>query len=113
MKRLGHEMWKYMKMVLDRDGIEYEYDEKTGEVHSGMSARRFKEALEDAFCEKQRDETPDGSIPVYSLKTLHNPEKLRRLKKLNGTGCFVVLGKDVDAYMKEWGIKPTTEEEEN
>lgn len=98
MKRIGGEMYQYMKIVLDRDNIQHEYHPDTGEIISSMSARRFKEALEDAFCEKQKAER-HSRIPVYSLRTLKNKEKMNRLMKLNGTSSFVVLKKDAAEYL--------------
>lgn len=98
MKRIGGEMYQYMKIVLDRDNIQHEYRPDTGEIVSSMSARRFKEALEDAFCEKQKADR-HSRIPVYSAKTLRNKKKVERLMKLNGTTSFVILHKDAYEYL--------------
>lgn len=101
MKKIGGRMWPYVKAVLDRDDIQYNYEQDTGLVNAEASARRFKEAVEDAFCEIQFKKS--GSvIPVYSLKTVKNPEKLKRLQKLNGTDSYVLLSKDIEKYYRDF-----------
>lgn len=103
--KLGENMWRYLKSVFERDGIDqYTYDASTGEVKADISARRFKEALEDAFCEKQSQEYYDGHIPVYSLKTVKNRKKMNKLQKFYGLRSYVILDKDVEKYRREFGI---------
>lgn len=101
MKRIGNEMWCYLEIVLKRDEIPYEYHKESGYVETHISARRFKEAVEDAFCEKQRSESL-GNIPVYSLKTMKDKEKVKRLMKINGSRSFVILRKDAHEYAKRY-----------
>lgn len=104
MKRIGEKMWPYLQKVLDRDNIHYLYDPNTGEMNANVSARRMKEALEDAFCEKQSQEYYGGNVPVYSLRTLKNRKKLKRLQEFYGRRSYVILKKDERRYRQEFGL---------
>lgn len=104
MKKIGNKMWPYVKHVFDRDNIHYLYDPNTGEMNASVSSRRMKEALEDAFCEKQSQEYYDGNIPVYSLRTLKNRKKLKRLQEFYGRRSYVILKKDEQRYRQEFGL---------
>ena len=94
-------MLPYIISVLKRDEIPYEV-EKGCIISAPISNRGFTEILEDALCEKQRDET-ECKIPVYSYRTIRNPEKFSRLKKLNGKKGFHVLQQDIPKF-KEAGM---------
>lgn len=96
----------YIKCVAYRDGysVEFkmEFDENDVPVAEyaeiGADESVKEEFLEDVQCE--RESVLHGGIPVYSLRTVSDPEKLSRLTRLNKTDVFVMLRKDEEAYLK-------------
>ena len=56
--------------------------------------------LEDAECEYERS-LHRSNTPIYSFRTLMNPEKFQRLKLLNAAyHGFGILSKDVERFEK-------------
>lgn len=104
--KAGKDNVPYIKIVAYRDGYrlrfrwERENDEDCTDWVAEIDADEAvkEEFLEDIECEKESAEH-DG-IPVYSLRTVTNPEKLERLEKLNQTDVFVILKKDEERYLK-------------
>ena len=95
-------MLPHVQTVLVRDHISYQIKQECiskGEESVRLllpetSNREFTVILEDALCEKQREET-QSKIPVYSYRTLRNLEKRNRLMSLNGMKSFHILRQDV------------------
>lgn len=93
---------KYLKMVLKRDHIPYQFEKNNGRdyVWVSLSCRQYRILREDAECEYEREQHT-CNIPIYSLHTLRNPEKLKRLKELNSDfNSFGILSKDVEKFEK-------------
>ena len=95
----------YFKIVAYRDGYDIEFtmegeddDCLTDIAVIGADETVKEEFLEDVKCEKQS--TAYGGIPVYSLRTVSNPEKLERLMKLNHTRTFIPLKEEADVYLE-------------
>lgn len=101
-RRVSKTMLPYVKYVLERDQINfvcYEEAELSNCIVSlAVSNRRFTEIIEDALCEKQRDET-FCKTPVYSLRTIKNKNKRDRLMQLNQKKGFHILKKDMERYL--------------
>lgn len=93
---VSKKMKPYVQFVMERDKIPFEFStNKKGYVLSfNGSNKDFTEVLEDALCEKQREES-NSTIPVYSYNTLKNEKKRNRLMKLNRRKGFVVLRSDI------------------
>lgn len=91
----------YFEKVCMRDDIEYKIlspNKKGVDVLiKDISDRKFKVILEDSICERERKKNKND-IPVYSLRTIKNKEKIKRLMKINQKSCFHVLSKDIDKY---------------
>lgn len=95
-------MLPHVQKVLVRDHISYQIKQECvskGEESVRLllpetSNREFTVILEDALCEKQREET-QSKIPVYSYRTLRNLKKRNRLMSLNGMKSFHILRQDV------------------
>ena len=96
----------YIKCVAYRDGYSVEFNLEGDEEEGDLSSVAVIEAdeslreefLEDVECEKQS--AAYGGMPVYSLRTASDPEKLGRLMKLNHTRAFVILKQDKDKFLK-------------
>lgn len=91
-------MLPHVQKVLIRDRIPYQIIKQEETVRLLLpetSNRGFTVILEDALCEKQREET-ESKIPVYSYRTLRNLEKRNRLMNLNGMKAFHILRQDVE-----------------
>lgn len=103
-KNVSMVMKPYVSFVLKRDHIPYqcEPDKENYKFWIPISNRRFTEVLEDALCEKQRRETW-SKTPVYSLRTLRNSQKMKRLIHLNGRKGFRILRQDKEKYMQYYG----------
>lgn len=96
-------MLPHLCKVLERDEIPYQEIRKEDQIQLYLpetSNRGFTVILEDALCEKQRDET-NSKVPVYSYRTLKNKEKLHRLQALNGKKGFHVLKQDMGKCQAE------------
>lgn len=103
MSKYKKTFWTFIKKVCERDQIPFKVDGETDdmvEVSITCSEDRLLEVLEDAMCERQRDETT-AKIPVYSYRTLKNKEKLHRLQALNGKKGFHVLRQDIEKCKEE------------
>ena len=88
--------WENIEFVCNRDDIGIGNVIEEGDfVYADIecSEERLEEVLEDAQCEAQSKETL-GHLPVYSYRTIKNPQKLHRLMKLNGRRGFYVLRAD-------------------
>ncbi|MCD8110012.1 MAG: hypothetical protein LUE14_07925 [Clostridiales bacterium] len=98
------DMMTYLEIVLKRDAVEYKKEETNGKtfVLSDVGEEEFEILLEDAECEAQRA-TYETGIPVYSYRTLTNPEKWRRLRKLNGMNGCHILKRDERKYFAAFG----------
>jgi hypothetical protein len=82
-------MRPYVIQVLERDNIPYSLQQLT--ITVPLTGNKFRVVMEDALCEKQRD----GSVlPVYSFRTLQNPQKFNRLRELNNKKGFYILERD-------------------
>ena len=95
--------WENIKFVCNRDDFGTGNITEEGDfIYADIecSEERLEEVLEDAKCEAQRNAT-QARIPVYSYRTVKNPEKLERLKKLYGKNGFHVLQDDVEKFRKE------------
>ena len=86
-------MMPYIIAVLQRDHIPFEIRPGEKIFLPETSNRGFTIVLEDALCEKQRENT-QNKLPVYSYRTIRNPKKLERLRKLNGRRGFHYLKQD-------------------
>lgn len=98
-RNVSKAMCPYIQLVLARDGIPYRYREKESGDYVffvACSNRRFTEAVEDAECEAQRAGTKHHT-PVYSLRTLKNPEKRNMLMEINNIRAYQVLDRDREA----------------
>lgn len=51
-------------------------------IWTPLSCRQYRVMLEDAECEYERS-LHRSNTPIYSFRTLMNPEKFQRLKLLN------------------------------
>ena len=96
----------YIKCVAYRDGysvvfeMEFNEDDEFQAQYAviGADEELREEFLEDVQCE--RESAMHGGTPVYSLRTVLNPEKLGRLMKLNNSRAFVILKQDEQDYLK-------------
>lgn len=96
----------FIKCVAYRDGYSVEFksvfnenDEHLADyAEIGVDESFKEEFLEDVECEKQS--AAYGGLPVYSLRTVSDPEKLGRLTRLNNTTAFVILKQDEDKFLK-------------
>lgn len=89
---------KNVKFVCNRDNISYEVKEEneksvTVEINARIDELEILE--EDALCEKQRNDI-GSKIPVYSYRTLINPEKKERLMKFYRHKGFIVYKPDLE-----------------
>ncbi|MCD8109249.1 MAG: hypothetical protein LUE14_04005 [Clostridiales bacterium] len=85
----------FAEEVLSRDRV---YFEKEGGMFTIQCDPEYLEILEeDVQCEKQRASTRHHT-PVYSLRTLRDPEKKQRLMAYNGRTDYQVLQKDKTEY---------------
>lgn len=103
-RKVSSVMEPYIKFVLKRDHIPA-HSWKEGDHYifaMNISSRRFTEVLEDALCEKQREKYLSNT-PVYSYRTLKNPEKLRRLMELNNRRGYHILKCDEKKYYASYG----------
>lgn len=98
-RKVSSAMKPYIEFVLKRDGIPYEAERESDYWMFTMSIsnRRFTEVLEDALCEKQRNQYK-SRIPVYSFRTLKNRDKLERLMCLNQKRGYHILKQDETKY---------------
>lgn len=93
----------FVAWVLERDGIPYTSREIEGigqytEFQTDISARRFRNVLEDAVCEKERRASPTPDIPILTYRAALNPVRMRALLTFYDMNCFVVLGTDQKKY---------------
>ena len=94
----------YIKLVAYRDGYGLKFNTegidddgrivRIAEIDADEEEKEI--FLEDIECEKES--ASYGGIPVYSLNTVADPEKLSRLMRLNGTRAYLMLKKDRKAY---------------
>lgn len=98
-RKVSSAMKPYIEFVLKRDRIPYEAKRESDYWMFTMSIsnRRFTEVLEDALCEKQRNQYK-SRIPVYSFRTLKNRDKLERLMCLNQKRGYHILKQDETKY---------------
>ena len=98
-RKVSSVMKPYIIFVLQRDEIPYICCKEKNCYYFFMSIsnRRFTEVLEDALCEKQR-ENYISRTPVYSYRTLMNRQKLHRLQTLNKRKGYHVLKADEKRY---------------
>lgn len=90
----------FAEEVLRRDRV---YFEKDGGMFTIQCDPEYLEILEeDISCEKQRAATRHHT-PVYSLRTLRNPEKKQRLMAYYGRTDCQVLKKDKAEYDRIFG----------
>ncbi len=88
-------MWPYVEKVFRRDGVSFNVistDDEFDLVDASCNIpwRKWVEAITDALCEWQKSVKGDDT-PVYSFRTLTDPEKLEKLRKINGTDEYDVL----------------------
>ena len=96
----------YIKCVAYRDGYSVDFKADFDEndnflaeyAEIGADESLMEEFLEDVQCE--RESAMHGGTPVYSLRTVSDPEKLGRLMKLNHSSVFVILKQDEQDYLK-------------
>ena len=103
MSKYEKTFWSFIRKICERDQIPFTVNGETEdmvEVSITCSEDRLLEVLEDAMCERQRDETA-AKIPLYSYRTLKNKEKLHRLQALNGKKGFHVLKQDMGKCQAE------------
>lgn len=103
-RKVSSAMKKYVEFVLCRDMIPYRYEEKDDYYYFyvASSNKRFTEVVEDALCEKQREEG-GMDIPVYSFQTTENEAKMKRLRILNKTNSYMLLkGKSVKLFNEKY-----------
>lgn len=101
-----HEDVPYIKVVAYRDGYSVDFKAEFDEndtflaeyAEIGADESLMEEFLEDVQCE--RESAMHGGTPVYSLRTVTNPEKLGRLMKLNNSQAFIILKQDEQDYLK-------------
>ena len=89
-------------MNLIRDITEYEFIKSDVNLYiwTSLSCRQYRVMLEDAECEYERS-LHRSNTPIYSFRTLMNPEKFQRLKLLNAAyHGFGILSKDVERFEK-------------
>ncbi|MGF7010570.1 hypothetical protein M2146_001094 [Lachnospiraceae bacterium PF1-22] len=97
--KISKELKPFLVKVLERDQVPFSFPyEGAEEVSVALTGNQFHIAVEDAICEKER-----SYIPVYSLRTIRNQKKLRRLVALNGTGAFIPLKKDIEK-VEHWQV---------
>ena len=92
----------FLTTVLNRDEIDYDFMEIDGRLYiwTPLSCRQYRVMLEDAECEYERS-LHRSNTPIYSFRTLMNPEKFQRLKLLNAAyHGFGILSKDVERFEK-------------
>lgn len=93
----------FFRALLERDRVPYSVAGSEGEGDRSFSAdlsnRKLKELVREIPCEKQRERY---GIPCYSLETLRNPGKLRRLRGVYGTTAFMPLASERGAIMEEF-----------
>ena len=91
---------EYLAKVLERDLIPYHFfkiDDRQY-INVSLSCRQYRVMLEDAECEYERA-MHKSNVPVYSFRTLMNPEKFHRLKQLNKNyHGFGILSRDVERF---------------
>ena len=89
-------MRPHIETIFARDNIAHEFiSSENGFIcKTDLSKTEFTEVLEDAFCEIQRSESK-SNIPVYSLRTIQNKEKLNRLMRMNKRNGFHILNRDM------------------
>lgn len=85
--KVSEKMLPYVVQVLNRDDIPYEIGSSTIKVP--LSGNKFHIVIEDAACELERID-----IPVYSMRTILNKKKFKRLRQFNNCNAFHVLQKD-------------------
>ena len=76
---INQELLPFYKKVCKRDEIDYHIICKDGTffLDAAISNRQFRILREDAVCEKEC-EASQTKIPVYSYRTLKNPNKFKR-----------------------------------
>ena len=105
MMKFSKKEWENIEFVCNRDDIGIGNVIEEGDfVYADIecSEERLEEVLEDAKCEEQRNATRTR-LPVYSYRTIRNPEKLERLRKLNGRRGFHYLKQDEDKCREYFG----------
>ena len=102
---INQELLPFYKKVCKRDEIDYHIICKDGTffLNAAISNRQFRILREDAVCEKEC-EASQTKIPVYSYRTLKNPNKFKRLRKVNGRTTFRIMEKDLERYKKDFNI---------
>ncbi|MGN0485540.1 MAG: hypothetical protein ACI4HI_18530 [Lachnospiraceae bacterium] len=102
LRKIEKNIYPYMTRVLKRDGIKFSVKEQPNyyEVESDITSRRFNALIEDAKCEKQRENSSCPDIPVVSYKTAINPEKVARILSEFHTDCFVLLKSDETKFAR-------------
>ena len=102
---INQELLPFYKKVCKRDEIDYHIICKDGTffLNAAISNRQFRILREDAVCEKEC-EASQTKIPVYSYRTLQNPNKFKRLRKVNGRTTFRIMEKDLERYKKDFNI---------
>ena len=96
----------YIKTVAYRDGYSLAFrleGDEEGEDFThvaviGADESLKQEFLEDVQCERECVEF--GGLPVYSLRTVSDPDKLGRLIELNQIHGFAMLKRDETDYLK-------------
>lgn len=99
---VSERMMPFFIKVCKRDKVSFTMhgkNEKGFNVKIDCSNNQFKTLIEDAMCELERS-LHNADIPVYSFRTLINPEKKKRLMKMNNRRCFYVLRKDREKYLQ-------------
>lgn len=96
-------MYPYVVNVLKRDHINHTFQKDSDRncyYLKGVSKKQFTVILEDALCEKQRNQTI-SKIPVYSYRTLKDKKKRNRLMALNRRKGFHILKADITRCRSE------------
>ncbi len=98
---VSNRMLPYFEKICRRDKLSFisvGQNEYGVCVRMNVPNRRFKEVIEDCMCEIEK-ETYRSNIPVYSLRTLKDSNKLRNLMKINGKRSFHILKKDINKIL--------------
>lgn len=103
LRTVSKDLSPFVAWVLERDGIPYTSREIEGigqytEFQTDISARRFRNVLEDAVCEKERRASPTPDIPVLSYRASLNPVRMRALLDYYHSDCFVIREQDQIRY---------------
>lgn len=92
LRKVNKELFPYVKQFLSKEHlIKFAENPQFYEVETDLSSRQFNLVVEDAKCEKEREESSCPEIPVLSYRTLiHVGRAEQKLKEMQAD-CFVLL----------------------